>query len=112
MLSAYVDPAQCPIVWDSARVVGASGLVGQLVAHLSQPALSIEERRRAEAVLWDVMVPPPTTTLSPLLPVDERARKVADALLADCHRSAHTRDVGRDVGASARTAETGMGFER
>jgi AraC-like DNA-binding protein len=118
MLSAYVDPTRCPIDWAEPTVVGASGLLGKLVAHLSDTALSLEERKRAEAVLWDVMVPRPTTTLSPPLPVDERARKVADGLLADVNDRRSLAAWGRDVGASARTlarrfvTETGMGFER
>jgi AraC-like DNA-binding protein len=118
MLSAYVDPERCPLAWDKPTIVGASGLLGELVAHLSQPDLSAEERQRAEAVVWDVMVPLPVTTLSPPLPVDERARQVADGLLADVTDGRSLAAWGRAVGASGRTlarlfvAETGMGFER
>jgi AraC-like DNA-binding protein len=111
MLNAYVDPDRCPLRWETPTVVGASGLVRELVAHLSQDGLSVEERQRAEAVVWDVIVPLPVATLSPPLPVDDRARQVADGLLA-------LAAWGRAVGASERTlarlftAETGMGFER
>src|SRR6266545_1249626 len=34
MLSTYVDPARCPLAWDRPTVVDASGLLGELVAHL------------------------------------------------------------------------------
>lgn len=118
MLSAYVDPDRCPIAWDAPTVVGASGLLGELIARLSQPELSPDERKRAEAVVWDVMVPLRATTLSPPLPVDERARQVADGLLADLTDGRSLAEWGRIVGASGRTlarrfiAETGMGFER
>jgi AraC-like DNA-binding protein len=118
MLSTYVDPKRCPVPWAEPTVVAASGLLGELVAHLSQPALSLGERQRAEAVLWDLMIPLPITTLSPALPVDERARRVADGLLEDVTDHRTLAAWGRDVGASARTlarlfvAETGMGFER
>jgi AraC-like DNA-binding protein len=118
MLSTYVDPADCPLDWDEPTVVGASGLLGELVAHLARPELPADRRRRAEAVLWDLVVPLPVTTLSPPLPADERARRVADSLLADVTDDRPLDAWGRAVGASARTlarlfaAETGMGFER
>jgi AraC-like DNA-binding protein len=118
MLSTYVDPTGCPLAWDEPTVVGASGLLGELVAHLAHPGLPADQRRRAEAVLWDLIVPLPVTTLSPPLPADERARKVADALLADVTDDRSLDAWGRAVGASGRTlarlfaAETGMGFER
>ena len=52
------------------------------------------------------------------LPLDDRARRVADSLLADVTDNRSLAAWGRTVGASARTlarlfvAETGMGFER
>jgi AraC-like DNA-binding protein len=118
MLNAYVDPDRCPLRWETPTVVGASGLVRELVAHLSQDGLSVEERQRAEAVVWDVIVPLPVATLSPPLPVDDRARQVADGLLAEPTDGRTLAAWGRAVGASERTlarlftAETGMGFER
>jgi len=118
MLSTYVDPAHCPLGWDEPTVVGASGLLGELVAHLAQPGLAVERRQRAEAVLWDLVVALPVTTLSLPLPADERARRVADGLLADVTDDRPLDAWGHAVGASARTlarlfpAETGMGFER
>ena len=118
MLSTYVEPDRCPFRWVEPTVVGASGLLGELVAHLAQPDLPAASRRRAEAVLWDLMVPLPVTTLSPPLPVDERARQVAESLLADVTDDRSLAAWGRAVGASGRTlarlfaAETGMGFER
>jgi AraC-like DNA-binding protein len=120
MLSAYVDPARCPLDWssDAPTVVDAGGLLGPLVAHLSDAGLPAPQRARAEAVLWDLMEPLPITTLSPVLPTDERARRVAEGLLADVTDTQSLAAWGRDVGASARTlarlftGETGMGFER
>jgi AraC-like DNA-binding protein len=118
MLSAYVDPDRCPLRWTEPTVVAASGLLGALVAHLARPTLPPPERRRAEAVLWDIVEPLPVTTLSPPLPEDERARRVADGLIADVTDGRPLAAWGREVGASARTlarlftAETGLGFER
>jgi AraC-like DNA-binding protein/quercetin dioxygenase-like cupin family protein len=118
MLSAYVEPDRCPLTWAEPTVVGATGLLGALVGHLAQYDLPAANRMRAEAVLWDVIAPLPVTTLSPPLPVDERARRVAEGLLADVTDRRTLADWGHEVGASARTlarrfeAETGMGFER
>lgn len=118
MLSAYVEVDRCPLTWPGPVVVGASGLVGELVAHLADPDLPAAERARAEAVLWDVMTPLPVTTLSPPLPADDRARRVATGLLADVTDGRSLAAWGRTVGASPRTlarlfvAETGVGFER
>jgi AraC-like DNA-binding protein len=118
MLSAYVRPDRCPLRWETPTVVDVSGLVRELVGHLSRDGLSVEERQRAEAVLWDVIEPLPVATLSSPLPIDDRARKVADGLLADPTDGRTLAAWGRTVGASERTlarlftAETGMGFER
>ena len=118
MLSTYVAPDRCPLAWDQPTVVDASGLVGPLVAHLARPDLPAARRERAEAVLWDVLAPLPVTALSVPLPQDERARRVADGLLADLTDRRSLAAWGRAVGASERTlarlfaAETGMGFER
>ena len=118
MMSAYVDPDRCPLDWVEPTVLAASGLLGELIAHLAAPDLARAARRRAEAVLWDLVEPLPVTTLSPPLPIDERARRVADALVGDVTDGRTLAAWGREVGASARTlarlfvAETGMGFER
>jgi len=118
MLTTYVDPARCPLRWEAPTAIDASGLVRELVAHLSRGGLSGRQRQRAEAVLWDVIVALPVATLSPPLPVDDRARQVADGLIADPGDRRSLSAWGRTVGASERTlarlftAETGMGFER
>jgi AraC-like DNA-binding protein len=118
MLSLYLEPDDCPLTWTEPTLVEADGLVGALGAHLVSPDLRPDERRRAEAVLWDLLVPVPVTVLSTTMPSDDRARRVADALLADVTDGRPLSDWGREVGASARTlsrlfvAETGVGFER
>lgn len=118
MLSAYVDVDRCPLTWSEPTVVGASGLLGELVTRLAHADLPADERARSEAVLWDVMVPLPVTTLALPLPSDDRARQVAEGLLADVTDGRSLAAWGRAVGASPRTlarlfvAETGVGFER
>ena len=118
MLTAYVDPIPCPIRWSSPTAFDASGLAGELIERLARADLTSGQRARTEAVLWDVIRPLTVATLSPPLPVDDRARRVADSLLVDVTDSRALAAWGRTVGASARTltrlfvAETGMGFER
>jgi len=116
MLSLYIEPASCPIVLPAPAVVDAEGILGELARHLSRADLTAAERTRAEAVLWDVLTPLPVTPLHLPLPADDRARRVAEALLADLADQRPLAGWGRAVGSSARTlarvfvAETGMGF--
>jgi len=118
MISVYVDPVRCPVTWPAATVVDAGGLLGELALHLSRDELPAAERERGEALLWDLMTPLPVTTLSLPMPIDERARHVAEGILADVTDQRALADWGRAVGASARTlarlfvADTGMGFAR
>jgi AraC-like DNA-binding protein len=118
MPTVYVDPIGCPITWEAPTVVEASGLLGELIGRLAHADLSSGERARAEALMWDVIEPLSVTTLSLPLPADDRARQVAESILADVTDARTLAAWGRAVGASGRTlarlfvAETGMGFER
>ena len=116
MLSTYVPVARCPLDWNDATVVDASGLVGELIVYLCRDHLDVVERVRAESVLWDVAMPMDVTTLPFPIPRDDRARAVADGVLADVTDNLSLAEWGRAVGASARTLarrfddETGMSF--
>lgn len=118
MLSLYVEPSRCPLTLVEPTVVDAGGLLGELVVHLSRADLPGGQRARAEAVLWDLMTPLPVTTIAVPVPSDDRARRVADGVLADVTDHRTLAAWGREVGASSRTlarlfvAETGMGFAR
>jgi AraC-like DNA-binding protein len=116
--SVYVRPSRCPIDWDRPTVVAVTPLLRELVPHLESDALAGAERERAEAVLFDLLVPLAITTVDVRLPVDDRAREVAEALLADPADSRTLHAWGHDVGASSRTlaraflADTGLSFGR
>lgn len=118
MLGLYIEPGRCPLAFTGPTVVEATGLLGALARHLSRADLGPGERARAEAVLWDLMRPLPVTAIPVPMPGDDRARRVADGLLADVTDERTLPDWGRQVGASARTlarlfvAETGMTFAR
>lgn len=117
MTSIYLWPDQCPELWREPTVLAATPMFAALVDHLDTD-LPTEARRRAEAVLFDVLDPAPVASAELTWPRDDRARRVADALADD---PADTRDAAawaREVGTSERTLsrlfvdETGVGFGR
>ena len=117
MMGIYFDPAACPIRWSEPTVVAAAGLLTELLQHLGDE-LPVEHRRRAEAVVFDLLTPLPVTVLDAPTPTDPRAATIAAALRADPADARTLAEWGRHVGASSRTLarvisrETGMGFER
>ncbi len=118
MLSLYFEADESPVRWTGPTVVDATGLTGPLLSHLvSLPEDAVDQRRRAQAVLWDLLTPMSVTTLPTVLPTDPTAARVAAAIRADPADARGLDEWGRLVGASARTlsrrfkAETGVGFE-
>jgi AraC-like DNA-binding protein len=116
--SVYLLPERCPIGWGQPTVVGVRPLLRELITHLADPLLDGPPRSRAEAVMFDLMRPVAVTTIELPMPVDGRARKVAEALLARPADRRPLEEWGREVGAGTRTlarlfsAETGMSFGR
>jgi AraC-like DNA-binding protein len=103
MHSLYLRPDRAPTAFDRPTVLAVGSLLSALIAHLGRAELGDAERARAEAVLFDQLVPAPVASVELALPTDERARRVADALLAD---PADDRDVvalARLAGTSPRT---------
>jgi AraC-like DNA-binding protein len=116
--SVYVRTQRCTIDWDRPTPVAVGPLLRALIPHLEDRGLAEDERARAEAVLFDLLAPLAVATIDTRLPDDDRAREVAEALLAD-PGDVRTLDAwGHDVGASSRTlarafvAETGLSFGR
>jgi AraC-like DNA-binding protein len=116
MTALWLDPARCPIGWERTTVVAVDPLVTRLVARLLDRGLSAPARTRAEAVLFDVLEPVEADVLDLPLPMDGRARRVAEAILAEPADDRTLVAWGGVVGASDRTlqrifrAETGLGF--
>jgi AraC-like DNA-binding protein len=116
--SVYVRTRDCPIAWDRPTPVEATALLRELIPHLEDDSLTIEQRLRAEAVLFDLLAPLAVATIDIRAPTDERACRVAEALLADPGDRRTLSVWGRQVGASSRTlarvflAETGLSFGR
>jgi AraC-like DNA-binding protein len=116
--SVYIHTRRCPIEWDSPTPVEVSPLLRELILHLGDESLTTEQRLRAEAVLFDLLGPLGVATIDIRLPTDERAYRVAEALLADPGDRRTLHAWGRQVGASSRTlaraflSETGLSFGR
>ncbi|HEU5151908.1 MAG TPA: AraC family transcriptional regulator [Iamia sp.] len=116
MTTLWLDPDRCPIGWDRTVLVAVDPLVALLVTRLLDPDLDAAARTRTEAVLFDVLEPVAADVLDLPLPDDDRARRVAEALLADPADDRTLAAWGRTVGASDRTLQrafrsgTGLGF--
>lgn len=116
--SVYLEPRRCPIDWDAPTPVAVSALLAELIHHLDDRELEAGERSRAEAVLFDLLLPLRISTIDVRPPSDPRARDVADGLLADPADPRTLQEWGHAVGASSRTLaraflhETGLSFGR
>ena len=117
MITLWFEPERCPVRWDRPTVVDADELLLALVDRLLDESLTTAERTRSERVLFDVLRPVPVDRLDLALPSDDRARRVAEAVLLDPGDARTLSAWGRAVGASERTlmrafrAETGVGFQ-
>jgi len=118
MRTLYLRPAACPVSWPEFTPVDASPLLAELIGYLGDAGLDAARRSRAEAVLADLLVPVPMTSVQVAMPADDRARRVAEALAADPADGRTLAAWGSQVGASSRTlarafaAGTGLPFGR
>lgn len=110
------NPARCGVAWPTPTVVSASTLFGALIEHLADHGLTDAERRRAERVLVDQLIPVDAHSMSIPLPRDPRALRIARALIADPTDGRSLTEWGGVVGASERTLvrlfadQTGLTF--
>lgn len=118
MRSLYFWPDRCPFGWETPQVMAVSGLLRELIGHLSREDLDTGARQRAEDVLLDQLRPVSVTTVRAPMPADPRARRVAEALRADPADGRTLAQWGALVGASGRTLArafvegTGMSYGR
>jgi AraC-like DNA-binding protein/quercetin dioxygenase-like cupin family protein len=118
MQTLYIRPDLCPVSWPDFTPVMASPLLAEMIGYLAGHGLDAERRARAEAVLVDLLRPVPMTAIEVRLPVEERAREVAEALVENPADTRSLAQWGREVGASERTlargfvAGTGIPFGR
>jgi AraC-like DNA-binding protein len=118
MRALYIRPGLCPISWPQPTPVAARQLLAELIAYLGSEPLDEKRRARAEAVLVDLLEPVPMATIEVRLPIDQRAREVAEGLRGNPADRRTLSEWGRHVGASSRTlarsflADTGVPFGR
>jgi AraC-like DNA-binding protein/quercetin dioxygenase-like cupin family protein len=103
----YLDPDRCPVTWAQPQALAVGRLLAALLRHLDGQ-LAPDARARAEAMLPDLLEPIPVATIQLDLPGDERAREVAEALLADPSDARSLGSWGREIGASTRTLSRGF----
>lgn len=103
MHSLYLRPERSPTGFADPTVLAVAPLLAALIAHLGRAELGADERARAEAVLFDQLVPAPVASVELALPADDRARRVADALLADPADDRGVEALARLAGTSPRT---------
>lgn len=115
MQSLYVRPESSPVDWASPTPVTASPLLAELIGYLGG-RITKQARQHAEALLGDLLVPVPMTTVGVRFPSDGPARQIAQRLRDDPCDGRTLAEWGRQVGASERTlarafvAETGVPF--
>jgi AraC-like DNA-binding protein len=118
MRALYIRPDLCTVSWPDFTPVTASPLLAELIGYLAEPGLDADRRAHAEAVLVDLLRPVPMTAIEVRIPVEERARQVAQALMDNPADGRSLAEWGRQVGASGRTlarafaADTGIPFGR
>lgn len=117
MRTAYINPERSPLHFARPTPIGAGQLLAELLGYLADEAVVNSARRRAEAVLFDVIVPVKSSAIELVMPTDGRARDVAQAIIADPSDNRDLAAWGVEVGASERTlarafADTGVTFGR
>ena len=118
MRTLYLKPDLSPIEWTDPRPLLATTLFAALIEHLSDESLAGPSRSLAEALLFEILEPVEVATIEVAIPKDERALRVARALIAQPSDPRSLAQWGREVGASVRTltrafvVSTGIPFTR
>jgi len=118
MRTVYLRPDRCPVRWPDCTPVAASALLAEVISYLEDPGLDPARRAHGETMLADLLEPVTMTTIEVPMPVEARAREVAQALSNDPADGRTLAEWGREVGASGRTlarafvADTGLPFGR
>jgi len=118
MRTAYVRTSSCSITWPTCTPVVVTSLAAELLSYLEDDDLDAVHRSHGEELLVDLLQPVPTLSFDVRMPSDDRALRVATALMDDPADDRTLASWGEDVGASSRTlsrafiAETGLPFAR
>ena len=116
MRAVYLKPNLCPVSWQVCTPVTASPLLAEVITYLEDSSLDPQRRAHGEALLVDLLEPVAMTSIDVRMPIDERAKAVAQSLIDNPADGRTLTQWGRDVGASERTlaraflADTGLSF--
>jgi len=103
MRAVYLRPERCPVRWQACTPVAAGPLLAEIIGYLEDPSLDRQKRAHGESMLVDLLEPVTLATIEVRMPIEERAKAVAQALSDDPSDARTLADWGRDVGASERT---------
>jgi AraC-like DNA-binding protein/quercetin dioxygenase-like cupin family protein len=118
MRTAYVRRDACDVPWTDCTPVVATPLLAELIGYLEGADRPATTRAHAQRMLVDLLAPVPSASVDVKMPVEERARRVAEGLSDDPADDRSLAAWGRDVGASSRTLarafldDTGLTFGR
>lgn len=117
-LFTLFDATRFPDRWGRPVLVAMSPAVRELLLHLRDVSLSLDESRDVERAVMSLIKPIEGAGISLPTPTDPRARAVSIALVADPSDRRTTEQWGNEVGISGRTLDrlfanqTGMTFTR
>ncbi|WP_232534914.1 AraC family transcriptional regulator [Nocardia terpenica] len=116
MRGIFLEPRRCPVAFTAPTMLRVSRLLHELFDHLTAQTTAPAQRRRAEAVVFDLLDPVEVIPVGAPLPTDARARTVADALLRNPADDRTLAQLAAMAAASPRTlaraflADTGITF--
>lgn len=105
-----------PLPWTEPVAVPIPPVLREMLVHLATATMADDARTRAEQVAFELVQPVTASPIELPLPLDERARRVAEGVLADPADARSLAQWGHHVGAGERTLtrlfahETAMSF--
>ena len=116
MRGIFVEPEQCTVSFAAPTMLKVSRLLYELFDYLSADGTATEQRRRAEAVIFDLVEPVDVIPIGAPWPADPRAHRVATALARNPADERTLAEFAAAASTSTRTlarsfaTETGISF--
>lgn len=118
MRGIYVEPQRSPARWHRPTMIAVSALLRELFEYLGSANVTEGRRRRAEAVVFDLLEPVEVIPIVVPIPTDPRARAVAESVLREPGADRPIGEFAARAHMSERTlarlfrTETGVAFGR